>query len=110
MLCRLEHPPQVLLGLADVLANYASEIDAIEVECEVGGEDLRGHGFAGAAGACEQGRDAAAARQLRAETPALIDPSALAHLPGQLAQLRTHVVRQDDVVPAVARRQSTSEL
>ena len=68
-----EDAAQVALGLADIFADDAGEIDAIEIEPQVAREHLGRHGLAGAARAGEQRADAAAAVELGAEAPALID-------------------------------------
>ena len=43
-----EDPVEVLLGLADVLVDDGREVDDVQVEAEVAGDDLRGHRLAGA--------------------------------------------------------------
>src|SRR5439155_14002746 len=99
----VKNAPEVLLGLADVLADDAGEIDAIEIEVEVGRDDLRGHRLSGAARAREQRGDAPTTAELRAEAPRLVHASAIRDLARELAQLPADVIAHDDVVPAVAR-------
>ena len=57
----VEDAPQVLFGLADVLADHLAEIDAIEIEPQFVGEHFGGHRLAGAAGAGEERADAQSA-------------------------------------------------
>src|SRR5207244_11882488 len=45
----VEYAAQVALGLADVLADHLAEIDPIEIEPQLAGEDLGGQRLAGAA-------------------------------------------------------------
>ena len=87
LLGRVEDPPQVLLGLADVLADHATQIDAVEIERQLVGDHLGRQGLAGAALAVEQRAhaEAAIARSGR-QTPGLVDPRAVAELGGDLAQ------------------------
>ena len=96
----VEDAAQVLLRLADVLADDAGEVDPVEVEAQVRGDDLGGHRLAGPARPREQGGDAAAATELGPEPPGLVDAAALLDLVGELAQLRADVGVDDDVVPA----------
>jgi hypothetical protein len=59
-LSRIEQAAQVLLGLADILADHRGEIDAVEIEPKMIGDDFGGHRLAGAAVAGEQHADAEA--------------------------------------------------
>ena len=52
----VEHAPQVLLGLADVLVDDLREVDAVQRQAELVGEHLGRHRLAGAGRAGEQHR------------------------------------------------------
>ena len=58
----VEDAVEVLLGLPDVLGDDRGEVDAEELEAELGGEHLRGHRLAGAGLAREQDLQALGAR------------------------------------------------
>ena len=60
---------QVLLGLADVLADHGGQVDAVEVEPQLVGDDLGGHRLAGAARAGEQRADAEPAASSARRSP-----------------------------------------
>ena len=65
---------EVLLGLADVLADHLAEVDAVEVERELAGQHLGRQRLAGAAtGPANSAADAEAARAARAPAPVLVD-------------------------------------
>src|SRR6266545_942323 len=95
----VEHLAQVLLGLADVLADHGREVDAEEVEPELAGEDLGGHGLAGAAGAGEQGAHPQAARGAGGEAPVVIDPGAPADVDRDLGEDLALRLGEHQVVP-----------
>ena len=69
VLGRVEDPAQVLLGLADPLADHLAEVDVHQVKVEVPGDHLGGHRLAGAARPGEQRRRAEPARRARGEPP-----------------------------------------
>ena len=100
LLRRVEDPPQVLLRLADVLADDRAQVDPVEVEPQLVREHLGGHRLAGAARAGEERADAEAARALRGESPVLVDRRALADVGGDLAQGLELRLREHEVVPA----------
>src|SRR5262249_34012460 len=85
-LCRREHLAQVLLRLADVLADRRREIESVQVEIELPRYYLRGQRLAGPALAGEQGGDAEPARGALAEAPALVDLSSVPYMANDLAQ------------------------
>ena len=62
-----EDPVEVLLGLADVLVDDRREVDHVEVEAEVAGDDLGRHRLAGAGVAGEQRGEPAALRRAAAQ-------------------------------------------
>ena len=76
----VEDAAQILLGLADVLADDLAEVDAEEIEAQLVREHLRGGGLARAAGAREEDTDAEAARAAVGEAPAFVDAGALANM------------------------------
>ena len=96
-----EDPVEVLLGLADVLVDDGREVDDVEVEAEVAGDDLRRHRLARPGVAGEQAGDAAGPRAALAPIP---------HSPTTLSRCRARAVssrswrlddrRQDEVRPA----------
>ena len=86
---RGEDPLEVLLGLADVLADDRGEVDLVEVQPELAGDDLGGHGLAGARRPGEQRADARARRRAPARTPSSSSTRPRwRHPVAQLAQLR----------------------
>ena len=91
---------EVLLGLADVLVDDRREVDDVEVEAELAGDDLGGHRLAGARVAREQRDDAVPATAARAHAPVA---EHLLAVPGpqlDLAQRAQRPGRQHEVVPA----------
>ena len=100
VLRRVEHAPQVLLGLPDVLADDRREVDAIEVEAEFLREHLGRQGLSGAALAAEQHGDAESAFAARRKAPVVVHAPALAHLRGNLVQNLDLSRRQNEIVPA----------
>jgi hypothetical protein len=95
-----EHAVQVLLGLTDVLADHPGQVDPVQVEAQLPGDDLGAHGLAGAGRPREQRVDAASKGQLGREPPLPQHPLAGRYPLAQLPQLRERVRRQHDVVPA----------
>src|SRR2546430_3528262 len=61
LLGRVEHAAEVLLRLADVLADDRAQIDPVEVEAELGGEHLGGHRLSRSARPGEERADPEAA-------------------------------------------------
>src|SRR6185437_17118570 len=49
-----EDPFQVLLGLTDVLVHNGGKVHCVQIQTEVGGDHLRGHGLARSGVAGEQ--------------------------------------------------------
>ena len=107
---RVEHSPQILFGLADVLAHHGAEIDAEKIEPHFVREDLRGEGFAGAARAGEERAQAEAAAGLLGKTPVVVDPRALPQMLRDRLQ-DVHLRRgQDEVGPGRFRRDTLREI
>ena len=73
VLGRIEHPPQILFGLADIFADHRRQIDAIKIQAQFIGDHFGGHGFSCAAVPGEQCADAKAATHFFSEAPFLID-------------------------------------
>src|SRR6185295_2245892 len=99
----VEDPAEVLLGLADPLADHRREIDLVELEAELGRDHRRRERLAGARRAGEQQAQALAAGQLAIEAPAVEHRAAVARVVAQLAQPLYAVAGQDEVVPCRAR-------
>ncbi len=95
-----EDAVQVLLGLADVLVDDGREVDHVQVQPEVAGEDLGRHRLAGAGIAGEQGRHPTTAGGGVPHPPLADDPVAVPCPRRDLAQLGVHRPGQDQVVPA----------
>jgi hypothetical protein len=105
-----EDAGQVLLRLADVLADHRGQVDLVQVEAEGVGQHIGGHRLAGTGRAGEQDGQALAHRQLAVEPPRVIDKVAVPDLIVDLTQLG-HLVRgQDDVIPGVVRVDRDGEL
>ena len=79
------------------LLTTAGQVDAIEVEPQLVGEHLGGHGLAGAAGAGEQGADAEAACALGGEAPRIMHCGTMADMDRDLPKgLRSAVRARPD--------------
>ena len=92
---------EVLLGLADVLRDHAREVDSVEVEAEVAGDEASDHRLAGAG---RPENSAATPRPLRdpvAKTPFVDDFAAMAHARDHLAQLLVAIVGEHEIGPAL---------
>ena len=109
-LARLEQLAQVLLGLPDVLAHHPGQVDAVQVEPERAGQDLRGHRLAGAARAREQSGRAAAGRGEPGEAPVVEHLAAISGLCLELAQMRGGGRGEHEVGPRVRERQRAQQL
>ena len=99
---RVEQLAQVLLRLANVLADHRRQVDAIQVQPQLVGQDFGRHSLAGAAFAAEQHRDAQPAAAA-AESPGVVHGAAPFHLVGNVPQYVHAIGRQRDVVPGGAR-------
>ena len=88
---------EVLLRLADVLADDRRQVELEQVEAELAGDDLGGQRLAGARRPGEQ-RDLAARRRRR-EPPLVVHLVGVAVAVDDLAQQLHAVRRQHDVVP-----------
>jgi hypothetical protein len=97
----VEQLGQVLLGLADPLRHDLRQIDLVEVELQLLGDQAGDHGLAGAGRPGEQRRQAEALGDLAAEAPALVDQAPVADAGDELADLEHRVVGQDQVVPGL---------
>ena len=100
----VEDLAEVLLGLADVLADDLRQIDLIEIELELRRDHLRRHRLAGAGRSREQRVDASAERQLSLEAPVRVYDAAVARLVAQLPELRQLSARQAAVRSPVVMR------
>src|SRR5262249_45603168 len=94
----VEDATEVLLRLADVLADDGREIDAIQVEPERAGHHLRRHRLAGAARTREQDVHSRAQWKPRAEAPFLEHEPALLDALADLEELALAVRRKDEIV------------
>ena len=68
-----EDGAELLLGLADILADHGREIDLEQFQGQRVSQHFGGHGLAGAGRSAEQHRDAASARQFLAKAPVAMD-------------------------------------
>src|SRR5262249_14290443 len=96
--------------LADVLAHHLAEIDAVEVEPQLLGEDLGGHRLAGPARAREERADAQAARALGPETPRLVDMVAPADVRRRGAQYLELLGREHEALPPGPRLETLGQV
>ena len=60
---------EIFLGLADVLADDAGEIDFVEVEAQLAGDHSRGHRFAGSRSAGKENFETQAGGNAFVESP-----------------------------------------
>src|SRR5262249_13073334 len=109
LLGAVEDVAEILLRLADVLADDAGQVDAIEVELQMVGEDVGGHRLARAGRARKERADAAPSGQARGEAPRLVHLGASGHLVRDLMELGQDVGWQDDVLPGGAGRETLGE-
>ena len=91
------------------LSTTVGEVDDVEVEPEVGGDDLGGQRLARPRIAGEQRGHAVAARRGSAHRPLTEDELAVAGADRQLAQLAERVGGQDEVGPGRGRGDATRE-
>ena len=75
----VEDAVEVLLGLADVLADHRRQVDLVQLEAQLGGDDLGGHRLAGAGRAGEEGGRRPRPRPAAVEAPRLQHGAAVAH-------------------------------
>ena len=106
----LEDAVEVLLRLPDVLRDDRGEVDAEELEPELGAEHLGGHRLAGARLAREQHLEPLGARDGALVAPLREHAVAVAEVGGDRAEHLALAVGQDEVRPAVARGQLRGEL
>ena len=90
---------EVLLGLADPLADNRREVDLIEVEPELGGDHRCRERLAGARWPREQHAEAFAVRQLALEAPLLEHDCAMTCVVAHLAQPLDAIAHEHEVVP-----------
>src|SRR5204863_7707201 len=90
----VEEPAEVLLRLADVLADDGAEVDPVEVEPQLPREDLGGRGLPGAARSGEQGADAEPTGAAPGEAPVFVDARAPAHVERNLVERRDDRLRE----------------
>src|SRR5262249_24869310 len=98
----VEDAPEVLLGLADVLAHDLAQVDAVEIEAQFSGEDFRGHCLPGPAGPGEKGADADPSLAPGRKAPPLVHADAVPDVDGDLPENRSLRLGEDEVVPARA--------
>ena len=106
----LEDAVEVLLGLPDVLGDDGGEVDAEELEPELGAEHLGGHRLAGARLAREQHLEPLGARDGALVAPLGEHAVAVAQVGRDRAEHLALAVGQHEVRPAVARGQLGGEL
>ena len=104
----VEHLLEVLLGLADVLADHRRQVELEHVEAEVAGDDLGGQRLAGAGGAGEQRHEAP--RRRRLEPPVVVHLVGVAVPRRQLAEQGEALGAHDDVVPRAGRADAPGEV
>src|SRR4051812_33235228 len=109
LLCGGEDPLEILLRLADVLADDLCQVDPVEGKSQLVGDDRGGHRLAGTRWAGEQDVESSAVRKLAAEAPDLVDLMAMSDPRTDLLELSALVRRQHQVVPAVGKGQLTGE-
>src|SRR5262249_28567973 len=97
-----EYSIEILLRLTDVLAHHAGEVDLVQLEAQLTGEDLGGQRLARAGWAREQCGHALAERELASKAPVVHYASAPGHHLYDLSKLRQGVVGKHEVGPAVA--------
>ncbi len=93
-----EDAVEVLLGLSDVLVDDGREVDHVQVETEIVGDDLGRHRLAGAGVAREEAGDAAPLGRAPAEAPLVEHQLAMTRACGQLAQLCDLLAGQDEII------------
>src|SRR5271165_777699 len=106
----VEDAAQVLLGLADVLAHYRAQVDAVKIEPQGGRQHLRRHGLAGAALTGEERTDSQTANHLLRQSPGAIDLVTIAYVRRNLAQDSLLRFVQDQVVPVGAWFESLGQI
>ena len=79
------------------------QVDPVQVDAEVVGDDLGGHGLTGAGRPAEQRGDPLALRHHAVESPLPHDAVTVGDAQAEFVQLRGYVRGQHDVVPAVDR-------
>ena len=95
----VEDPAEVLLGLADVLAHHRAQVDPVEVEAQVVGDDLGGERLAGAARPAEDGRAAQPGVTAHPQTPLVVHRHPVARVGGEQLERLPLRRREDQVVP-----------
>ena len=105
-----ENVAQIFFGFANVLAHHAGQVDAIQIDVQLPGQNFGGHRLSRPARAGEQRADTAASRQPSAETPLLVNQRSRRHLIRDFSQLSEYVFWQNDVLPAITRLQALSEI
>ena len=102
----VEELREVLLGLADVLAHDARQVDPKQLQPQLAREHLGGHGLAGARFAGEERGEATAERDAPAKTPVLEHAAPVAHPRRGEIELVEQLLRQDQVVARVGLRKA----
>ena len=98
----VEDAPQIFFRLANKLAHNRREVQFVEVQPQIAGDDLGGHCLARAGRASEENGDPGAGLELAPHTPLLHHHTpALDHL-HQLLQHRFLVAGHNQIVPVIA--------
>ena len=100
---RIEHTPQVFLCFSDVLADYGREVDPVDIQPQIIGQDFRRHRFARAARPREQRADAQPARSFRRKPPTFVNLRAMPHVRHDVPQNLHLRLGKHQVLPAVRR-------
>ena len=97
----LKDRPQVLFGLADVLADDLGQIDLVQLHVQLVGDDLGAHGLAGARLPREEDGQPPAVPHLAVKAPAVVHLVLMADVPAGLLHQPLLLVGQDDVLPGI---------
>ena len=95
--------------LADVFADHAREVDAVEIELKFGGDDLRGHRLARAGITGEECGEARAAREEPSRLRVLPKLRAFLRFVGEIAKRLDGRRLEHDVFPAKAAREEAGQ-
>ena len=82
----VEHPPEVLLGLADVLAHDLAQVDPVKIHVQLGGYHLGCERLAGSARTGEERRHPGAVAAGPGDLPLLVDQGTVARVAQQIPQ------------------------
>src|SRR5262249_15709684 len=99
----VEELMQVLFRLADVFAHDLRQIDLVQIQPQLSGDDFGSHRLAGSGGTGEQDIQSTTERQLLFKTPVAVDDVPVSGLHADLAQLRKLIVGKNYLAPLLAR-------